>query len=281
MVVGASGGCPQDWWSVQAEGTRPGSSHGSSHSMSSSCQESLPGRSVLEEGKWGVCSLWVCPETTLGPQSRAPDPGLPCPSITLFVWAGGNAELGIMPFQVIPGKTEGLPNFILGLGARTCLLTLQLAQLPPRFSGGGFLPGVLAWGLHMVGERSSAVCSPLRLSTSLGPQSHLGPLPPSTWAQEKRVTHVLPQDKKSGSETQPGSGLPGMESCQHSPLETVPQGPSREARCLGSKWSRNDAKKLGSFPHSPWLELRGKSNKLLESSNFAMIWVRPPSCQEN
>ena len=39
-----------------------------------------------------------------------------------------------MPFWVIPGKTEGLSNFILGPGARTCLLTLQLAQLPPRFS---------------------------------------------------------------------------------------------------------------------------------------------------
>jgi len=53
-----------------------------------------------------------------------------------------------MPFWVIPGKTEGLSNFILGPGARTCLLTLQLAQLPPRFSGGRFLLGVLARGLH-------------------------------------------------------------------------------------------------------------------------------------
>lgn len=188
-----------------------------------------------------------------------------------------------------PPCRESLPGrSVLGEGewgslqpAGTCLLNLQLAQFPPRFSGGRFLSGILAQGLHVVGERSSAVCSPLYLNTSRGPQSHLGPLPLSTWAQEKQVTHFLPQVMQPGSEVQPGSGLPGVESCQHSPLETAPQGPSREARCLGSKWSRNDAKKLGSFPRSPRLELRRKSHRLLECSNIAMRWVRLPSCQEN
>lgn len=193
--------------------------------------------------------------------------------------AGNNALLGH------PREDRGPVQ--LHLGARSTYLPLDptAGPAPTTFLWGTFPAGRpctgAARGLHLVGECSSVVCSPLRLSTSWGPQSHLGLLPPSTWAQEKQVTHVLPQVMQSGSETQPGSGLPGMESCQHSPLETAPWGPSREARCLGSKWSRNDAKKLGSLPHSPWLELRGKSNKLLESLNIAMRWVRPASCQEN
>lgn len=274
-------GCPQDRWSVQAKGTRSGSAHSSSHGVSPPAGKVFPGGPCWGRVSGGVCSLRACPETTLGPRSRAPGLGLPCPPIALYVWAGGSAEPGIMPFRVIPGKAECLPSFILGPGARTCLLNLQLAQFPPRFSGGRFLSGILAWGLHVVGERSSAVCSPLYLNTSRGPQSHLGPLPLSTWAQEKQVTHFLPQVMQPGSEVQPGSGLPGVESCQHSPPETAPQGPSRQARCLGSKWSRNDAKKLGSFPRSPRLELRRKSHRLLECSNIAMRWVRLPSCQEN
>ena len=63
-----------------------------------------------------------------------------------------------------------------------------------------------------------------------GPQTHLGLLPHSTWAQEKQVTHVLPQVMQPVSETQPGSGLPGMEPR----LSTQPPGDSARGTLMGS-----------------------------------------------
>lgn len=229
MVVGGSGDCPPDWWSVQAERMSPGSSHGSSRGVSSSRQESPPGRCVPGEGAWGIGSLWLCPEIALGP-----GPGHPTRaalfshrSVCVGLWkcrAGNNALPGH------PRESRGPAQ--LHLGARSVYLPLDPTAGPA--------PTTFLWGMFPARPpctgaacgRGMRLCSLLApVSEHLGgPQTHLGPLPPSTWAQEKQVTHVLPQVMQPASETQPGSGLPGMEPR----LSTQPPGDSARGTLTGS-----------------------------------------------
>lgn len=132
-----------------------------------------------------------------------------------------------MPFWVIPGKTEGLSNFILGPGARTCLLTLQLAQLPPRFSGdvscwaslhGGCTGAALGGGVQLCGllTPSSEHLLGATVSPRAAPTFHVGsgeaghPRPPPGHAVWVRNTTRLRASWDGVLSTQPpGDGALG------------------------------------------------------------------------
>lgn len=253
MVVGGSGDCPPDWWSVQAERMSPGSSHGSSRGVSSSHQESPPGRCVPGEGAWGVRSLWLCPEIALGP-----GPGHPTRaalfshrSVCVGLWkcrAGNNA---------LPGHSrESRGPAQLHLGARSAYLPLDptAGPAPTTFLWGMFPARPPCTGLHVGRECGSAVCSPLCLSTSGGRRLTSGRSHLPRGLRRSRSPTSSPRSCSLRQKRIQAPGFLGWSpACQHSPLETVPGGPSWEARCWGSKWSRNDAKEVGSFPYSPWL----------------------------